>query len=72
MTLVVSQDVWLIEQQALWSRRAPGTTCLTALKASQRMGAVAENKARAVAPWCALRHVHSSLTPLTTPPSPAA
>ena len=44
--VVVSQDGWLIEQQALWSRRAPGTTCLTALKASQRMGAVAENNSK--------------------------
>ncbi len=39
----VSRDGWLIEQLALWSRRAPGTTCLGALKASPRLGAVAEN-----------------------------
>lgn len=42
----VSQDGWLIEQPALWSRRAPGTTCLSALKASQRLGAVAENNSK--------------------------
>lgn len=44
--VAVSQDGWLIEQPALWSRRAPGTTCLTALKASQRLGAVAENNSK--------------------------
>jgi ADP-ribosylglycohydrolase len=44
--LAISQDGWLIEQTALWSRRAPGTTCLTALKASQRLGAVAENNSK--------------------------
>ncbi|OZY59794.1 crystallin J1 [Pseudomonas lundensis] len=42
----VSRDGWLIEQRALWSRRAPGTTCLAALKASPRLGAVAENNSK--------------------------
>ena len=42
----VSRDGWLIEQLALWSRRAPGTTCLSALKASPRLGAVAENNSK--------------------------
>ena len=42
----VSGDGWLIEQLALWSRRAPGTTCLAALKASPRLGAVAENNSK--------------------------
>ena len=42
----VSRDGWLIEQLALWSRRAPGTTCLAALKASPRLGAVAENNSK--------------------------
>lgn len=44
--LPVSKDGWLIKQPALWSRRAPGTTCLTALKASRRLGAVAENNSK--------------------------
>ncbi|MDD0994562.1 ADP-ribosylglycohydrolase family protein [Pseudomonas sp. TNT2022 ID1044] len=42
----VSRDGWLVEQLALWSRRAPGTTCLNALKASLRLGAVAENNSK--------------------------
>src|SRR3990167_4825674 len=42
----VSRDGWLIEQPELWSRRAPGTTCLGALKASSRLGAVAENNSK--------------------------
>ena len=42
----VSRDGWLIEQRALWSRRAPGTTCLGALKASPRLGTVAENNSK--------------------------
>lgn len=39
----VVTDGWLIEHMALWSRRAPDTTSLNALKASGRLGAVAEN-----------------------------
>lgn len=39
----VTTDGWLIQQQALWSRRAPGTTCFSALKASSRLGALADN-----------------------------
>lgn len=42
----VSRDGWLIEQQALWSRRAPGPICLDALKVSPRLGAVAENNSK--------------------------
>jgi len=42
----VSQDGWLIAQRALWSRRAPGAICLDALKASPRLGAVAENNSK--------------------------
>lgn len=42
----VSRDGWLIRQPALWSRRAPGTTCLAALKASPQLGAVAENDSK--------------------------
>ena len=44
--ILVSRDGWLIEQRELWSCRAPGTTCLTALKATQRLGAVAENNSK--------------------------
>lgn len=42
----VSRDGWLIEETALWSRRAPGTTCLSALKASTRLGMLAENDSK--------------------------
>ncbi|MNF93108.1 ADP-ribosyl-[dinitrogen reductase] glycohydrolase [compost metagenome] len=42
----VSRDGWLIEHPELWSRRAPGTTCLAALKASSRLGGVAENDSK--------------------------
>ncbi|KMN24585.1 crystallin J1 [Pseudomonas helleri] len=42
----ISTDGWLIEQPDLWSRRAPGTTCLNALKVSPRLGAVAENNSK--------------------------
>ncbi|WP_324187876.1 ADP-ribosylglycohydrolase family protein [Pseudomonas neuropathica] len=42
----VSRDGWLIEQLALWSRRAPGTACLGALKTSPRLGAVAVNNSK--------------------------
>lgn len=39
-------DGWLIKQVELWSRRSPDTTCLNALKASARLGAVAENNSK--------------------------
>ncbi|MGV8863178.1 MAG: ADP-ribosylglycohydrolase family protein [Pseudomonas sp.] len=42
----VSRDGWLIKQRALWSRRAPGKTCVSALNASPRLGAVAENNSK--------------------------
>jgi ADP-ribosylglycohydrolase len=42
----VSKDGWLIEQLAFWSRRAPGTACLGALKTSPRLGAVAVNNSK--------------------------
>ncbi|MCO7567393.1 ADP-ribosylglycohydrolase family protein [Pseudomonas sp. S 311-6] len=45
-TIPVSRDGWLIEQLPLWSRRSPGFTCLQALKASARLGAVAENNSK--------------------------
>lgn len=46
MAMPSSRDGWLIKQPELWSRRAPGTTCLAALKASSRLGAVAENNSK--------------------------
>lgn len=42
----ISEDGWLIKQPELWSRRAPGDTCLRALKASRRLGTVAENNSK--------------------------
>lgn len=42
----VSKDGWLIEQLTFWSRRAPGTACLGALKTSPRLGAVAVNNSK--------------------------
>ena len=42
----IDVDGWLIQQSQLWSRRAPGMTCLGALKASPRLGAVAENNSK--------------------------
>ncbi|MEG5266482.1 ADP-ribosylglycohydrolase family protein [Pseudomonas sp. JDS28PS106] len=42
----VSRDGWLIRQAPLWSRRAPGATCLAALKASPHLGANAENNSK--------------------------
>ncbi|MGB5956445.1 ADP-ribosylglycohydrolase family protein [Pseudomonas sp.] len=42
----VATDGWLIRQMELWSRRAPDTTCLGALKVSGRLGAVAENNSK--------------------------
>jgi ADP-ribosylglycohydrolase len=41
-----SRDGWLIDENVLWSRRAPGTTCLSALKASTRLGMLAENDSK--------------------------
>lgn len=42
----VSLDGWLIKERALWSRRAPGNTCLSALKASRHFGQLAENNSK--------------------------
>ncbi|MCB1954147.1 MAG: ADP-ribosylglycohydrolase family protein [Rhodocyclaceae bacterium] len=39
-------DGWLIEQSALFSRRAPGNTCLSALRAMQRSGQAADNNSK--------------------------
>lgn len=42
----VSLDGWLVKERALWSRRAPGNTCLSALKASRHFGQLAENNSK--------------------------
>ncbi len=42
----VSLDGWLVKECALWSRRAPGNTCLSALKASEHFGFLAENNSK--------------------------
>lgn len=39
-------DGWLITVKDLWSRRAPGHTCLTALAESQSFGDLAENSSK--------------------------
>jgi ADP-ribosylglycohydrolase len=46
MAIPVNRDGWLIEQPGLWSRRDPDTFCIDALKASPRLGAVAENNSK--------------------------
>lgn len=46
ITMPISNDGWLIEETALWSRRAPGATCLSALKASIRLGMPAKNDSK--------------------------
>lgn len=42
----VSRNGWLIERQELWARRAPGATCLQALKASTAFGDQALNDSK--------------------------
>lgn len=42
----VSLDGWLVKERALWFRRAPGNTCLSALKASKHFGQSAENNSK--------------------------
>jgi ADP-ribosylglycohydrolase len=39
-------DGWLIEQRALFARRAPGSTCLSALHRSTRFGEQAQNDSK--------------------------
>lgn len=46
LAMPISNDGWLIEEAALWSRRAPGATCLSALKASTRLGMSAKNDSK--------------------------
>ena len=40
------RDGWLIGEQSLWSRRAPGNTCLSALSASHTFGEHAGNNSK--------------------------
>lgn len=42
----VSLDGWLLQERALWSRRAPGNTCLQALMASKDLGQLAETNSK--------------------------
>ena len=42
----VTQDGWLIGVKDLWSRRAPGMTCMSALSASQAFGDKASNDSK--------------------------
>jgi len=42
----VSLDGWLVKERELWSRRAPGQTCLSALKASTEFGSFAQNDSK--------------------------
>ena len=42
----VDMDGWLIEQRALWSRRAPGNTCLAALRSSSPGAPRADNDSK--------------------------
>ena len=42
----VGEDGWLLQQQALWARRAPGATCLAALRASRHFGEKARNDSK--------------------------
>src|SRR5215212_10195671 len=39
-------DGWLIEEKRLWSQRAPGNTCLSALRATRTVGSFAENDSK--------------------------
>ena len=41
-----SRDGWLMGEQALWSQRAPGNTCLSALTASKDFGTWATNDSK--------------------------
>lgn len=42
----VATDGWLIAERHLWSRRAPGNTCLSALRASLQFGELADNDSK--------------------------
>ncbi|BAT67275.1 ADP-ribosylglycohydrolase family protein [Pseudomonas aeruginosa] len=42
----VAKDGWLIQEQALWSRRDPGITCLSALRECTFFGELARNDSK--------------------------
>lgn len=42
----VGRDGWLFEERRLWSRRAPGNTCMSALRASRYFGELADNDSK--------------------------
>ncbi len=42
----VATDGWLINVPALWSRRAPGNTCLSALRNAKQIGQTARNDSK--------------------------
>ncbi len=42
----VGRDGWLFGERRLWSRRAPGNTCLAALRASRRFGEPTDNASK--------------------------
>ena len=42
----VESNGWLIGNQALWSRRAPGNTCIQSLQAAKRFGEPAQNDSK--------------------------
>lgn len=44
--LPVGHDGWLYTERQLWSRRAPGNTCLAALRASRQLGQPADNHSK--------------------------
>lgn len=42
----VAKDGWLLRERALWSRRAPGLTCLSALRECKSFGELAGNDSK--------------------------
>jgi ADP-ribosylglycohydrolase len=44
--LLAAPDGWLLERQALFSRRAPGLTCLSSLRAASHFGEEARNDSK--------------------------
>jgi len=42
----VADDSWLFADRRLWSRRAPGNTCLSALRSSRTFGELARNDSK--------------------------
>lgn len=46
MVVKVGTDGWLFQERRLWSQRAPGNTCISALRASDSFGHFAENNSK--------------------------